>query len=131
MVLINKGQSNTVALTLTERMINTSNTFVFKLTNFTTGETKVFAATDESVGTDRYNLFTWVESPIENLTNGTVSLQEGQWGYVAYEVALTSPATSTLSGGENILEGGIVRVVGTSTEVHWDDGDTTDTTWDG
>lgn len=111
MILLEKGQSNTVYLTLTERVTLTSPTYLFRFTNSTTLDEKAFIVADTSTYDYRHNKFTIIESSSEDLLNGTVSLTEGTWEYEVYEQSSTT--NLDYSASTTLLERGKVVVAGT------------------
>lgn len=87
MVVIYKNTQNTVTLTLTEKMVDPGNGFVFTLTHDASGVEKAFQAADVSTATDRYNRFVWEEvlAEDEDTGAGLVNLEVGTHTYRAYE----------------------------------------------
>ena len=125
MIYIYKGQSNTVVLTLNEAAINTTFDVLFEFINVTTGEEKLFTQNDTSQ-VERYNKFTITESDTENLYNGTVKLEAGQWEYTVYEMPVASPNSITKDSNVGVLETGRVTVYDSTTDVIQLDNDTKD-----
>ena len=125
MIYIYKGQSNTVVLTLNEAAINTTFDVLFEFINVTTGEEKLFTQNDTSQ-VERYNKFTITESDTENLYNGTVKLEAGQWEYTVYEMPVASPNSITKTSNVGVLETGRVTVYDSTTDVIQLDNDTKD-----
>ena len=67
MILINRGQNNTVALTLKEKSTLTNPYYLWKFTNDTTKQIKRFIVPELSnTHTDRYNKFTVTENDTES-----------------------------------------------------------------
>jgi len=111
MVLINKGEANTVIMTLTERVTisNPYFLFVFRLRQSPSNEVKLLAA-NESTVTVRYDKFTITDTATPNALNGEGNFTiTGEWEYIVYQVAT---ATLTIPSDSNILERGIAKVVG-------------------
>lgn len=107
MILINKGASNTVILTLSEKTTITNPYYLFVFTSDEKNTVKKLIPTDISINKLRYNEFVIVEP-----TN--VSLTAGTWKYEIYEQA---SSTNTNTTGLNLVENGRVDVVGSSTDV--------------
>ncbi len=126
MIYLYKGQSNTVVLTLNEKATNTSYDVLFEFINETTGATKLFTAQDTS-SVERYNEFVITESDTENLYNGTVKLESGQWKYTVYEMPLASPNSITKSDNVGTLEIGRVTVYQTVSTTTFDENETKNT----
>jgi hypothetical protein len=126
MIYLYKGQSNTVVLTLNEKATNTSYDVLFEFINETTGATKLFTAQDTS-SVERYNEFVITESDTENLYNGTVKLESGQWKYTVYEMPLASPNSITKSDNVGTLEIGRVTVCQTVSTTTFDENETKNT----
>lgn len=113
MILITRGQANTVTLTLNEKVTLSSPKFLFRCINQVTKSAKTFIATDTSSYPYRYNEFTITESDSESLLNGTVQLKPpGLWRYEVYEQSSTTNLDYTLS--DNRVETGILRVIGST-----------------
>ena len=113
MITINKGTSNEVVLTLNEKLTISNASFVFVFTNDITGTSVTFTADDTSTAIERYNQFTITENAVQDVYNGTISLDnQGSWTYKVYETPTTSPIDLDDLGAE--LESGKVNVIGTS-----------------
>lgn len=113
MILINKGQSNSVVLTLTERSTLVQPIYVFKFVNDITTEVIRFTADDISDAKERYNEFVIEENAVADVYNGIITLVDsGRYSYYIYEVANESPID--LEGETTLVEQGIVKVVGTN-----------------
>lgn len=111
MIYIVKGQANTCVFTFNEKASTTTYDVLFKFTNKITGQSKLFTGFDISTNKTRYNEFVITESSTENLYNSTVSLSpSGQWLYVAYEMADTSPTSLLPANAVGTLEIGEVYV---------------------
>ena len=111
MIYIEKGELNTICLTLSESATITDPVFLFKFT-WETDETidpLYWIGTDTSAYTYRYNLFT--------LTEGTdVTFRIGQYKYQVYESATGS--TPTDETGLTEIEEGRMIVDGTGTTIY-------------
>lgn len=115
MILINKGTTNKVALSLTEKCTLSSPVFLFVFMCDITRVKKIFIASDISSYTDRYNLFNIIEqSSSEDLYNGTITLTtSGYYSYKIYEQTSSTNLTESLA--TNLVESGKVLVNGTTT----------------
>lgn len=113
MIVINRGQANTVILSLKEKQTLSSPVFLFVFKNDLTRQTKKFIAADVSSYTDRYNQFTITESNTESVLAGTVQLKPtGFWSYWVYEQTSTTNLEPSQATTE--LETGKVNVKGTA-----------------
>lgn len=110
MILINKASSNTVVLTLTEKVTLTAPYyFLFSFVSQTTGATVNFIAADSSLYTDRYNEFTIVETTSPDLTDSECELNpKGFWNYKIY--AQSSSSNLVVANANELVEEGIVKV---------------------
>jgi hypothetical protein len=110
MIRFTKGQTQNIILTLTEKQLLTNPNYLFVFTNRSANTEVKFVrlnATDLSLYKDRYNEFSIVTN-----TNFGSSLN-GQYVYQVYEQASTSNTNPT---GLNLLETGIMELVGTPFE---------------
>jgi hypothetical protein len=110
MIRLTKGQTHLVILTLTEKQLLTSPNYLFVFTNRSANTEIKFVSlnnTDLSVYKDRYNEFSIVTN-----TNFANALN-GQYDYQIYEQASTSNLNPA---GLNMLESGIMELVGTAFE---------------
>jgi len=110
MIRFTKGQTQNIILTLTEKQLLTNPNYLFVFTNRSANTEVKFVklnATDLSLYKDRYNEFSIVTN-----TNFGSSLY-GQYVYQIYEQASTSNTNPT---GLNLLETGIMELVGTPFE---------------
>jgi hypothetical protein len=110
MIRFTKGQTQNIILTLTEKQLLTNPNYLFVFTNRSANTEVKFVklnATDVSLYKDRYNEFSIVTN-----TNFGSSLN-GQYVYQIYEQTSTSNTNPT---GLNLLETGIMELVGTPFE---------------
>ena len=110
MIRLTKGQTQNIILTLTEKQLLTNPNYLFVFTNRSANTVVKFVLlnnADISQYKDRYNEFTIVTN-----TNFGSSLN-GQYVYQVYEQAST---TNTNPAGLNLLETGIMELVGTPFE---------------
>jgi VCBS repeat-containing protein len=114
MVVINKGQSNTVTVTLKEKTTISNAYYLWEWISKASGEKKYcIQPIDLSAYKDRYNQFTITEKANPNPIAGEVTLTiTGEWTYNVYEQA---SATNLSPTGKTIVESGIVQVIGTAT----------------
>jgi hypothetical protein len=113
MIQINKGQSNTVALTLTEKVSLDNPFFLFEFKNDQTKESTFFIAADISTEKSRYNKFIITEKSNPDNLNGEVSLSTGFHKYIIREQDNNTNIDPDQSG--EIVEIGKVKVIGTPT----------------
>lgn len=113
MIYINKGEVNSIVLTLTE--VSTLSApyylFVFQNEMNPTSDPILFTAEDESVFPERFNLF-YLDEPVD------VELMKGQYTYSVYE-SMTPPTEISDTTGVVIEEGRMV-VSGASTSSIYD-----------
>jgi hypothetical protein len=110
MIRLTKGQTQNIILTLTEKQLLTNPNYLFVFTNRSANTEVKFVRLnniDISQYKDRYNEFSIVTN-----TNFSTSLN-GQYDYEVYEQAST---TNTNPSGLNLLESGIMELVGTPFE---------------
>lgn len=108
MIHLNKGETNTIVMTLTEKQLLTNPNYLFVFTNRSSNNVIKFVvlnASDLSLYKDRYNEFNIVTN-----TNFASAL-EGQYTYEIYEQAST---TNTNPTGLNKLETGIMWLSGST-----------------
>lgn len=107
MIRLTKGQTQNIILTLTEKELLTNPNYLFVFTNRSANTEVKFVRlnnTDVSQYKDRYNEFSIVTN-----TNFATALN-GQYDYEVYEQASTS---NTNPAGLNMIESGIMELVGT------------------
>jgi hypothetical protein len=113
MIHIIKGQVNEVALTLSEKSQLSAPVFLFRFIHSTTGDEKAFLCQDQSSFYYRYSLFLIEETETEDLLNGKVELQDGDWTYEVYEQE--DPTNLDYEEAYKLLEVGRVKVKGAAT----------------
>lgn len=113
MIYINKGEVNSIVLTLNEVSSLSSPYYLFVFQNEmnTTSTPILFTTTDESPYPERFNLF-YLDEPVD------VTLNKGQYTYSVYE-SLTLPTSIDDTTGIVIEEGRMV-VSGASTSSIYD-----------
>lgn len=107
MIRLTKGQTQSIILTLTEKQLLTNPNYLFVFTNRSSNTEVKFVRlnnTDISQYKDRYNEFSIVTN-----TNFATALN-GQYDYEVYEQTSTS---NTNPAGLNMVESGIMELVGT------------------
>ena len=101
MLQINKAETKSWYLTLTEKTTIANPTYLFSITNRQTNTTTNFIVADVSEYTDRYNKF--------NVTEGsTFEVYTGEYMYKVY--AQTSPSNLDPSLADELVEEGILKV---------------------
>lgn len=115
MLLINKNSNNTLVLTLTEKSMLSSPTYLFRFTSDLTRESVLFIASNLSTQTQRFDKFLITEtSGTTNLTSGVINLSPtGFWKYEIYEQ--TSTSNLVVNSSCLLVETGKAKVVGTNT----------------
>jgi hypothetical protein len=107
-IRLNKGQTQNIILTLTEKQLLTSPNYLFIFENRSTNTDIKFVRlnnTDISAYKERYNEFTIVVNSFFN------TALNGQYTYTIYEQTSTSNLNPT---GLNLLETGIMELTGTT-----------------
>lgn len=117
MILLNQNNSNSVFLTLSESVTLTATPvyYLFRFTDLTTNEQKLFTCPDISTNTIRYNEFTITltsSTLYENLTAGTIYMAPlGKWKYEIYnQTGQTNISLSGVSG--DYIENGFIKLSG-------------------
>ena len=101
MLQINKAETKTWYLTLTEKTTISNPTYLFSLTHRLTNVSYNFILTDTSSYVERYNAF--------QITEGTtVTLDAGEYEYKIY--AQSSPSNLDPDLANEVVEEGIVKV---------------------
>lgn len=115
MQTITRGASNTVVLTLTERVTLTNPYFLVRAESRRTAVVKRFIlGSNLSSATERYDKFTIIENAVEDLPNATVTLTGGDWWYEVYEQTSSSNLLETSATNTTPLEKGLFRVIDTN-----------------
>ena len=108
MIRLTKGQTQNIILTLTEKQLLTNPNYLFIFTNRSANTEVKFVklnATDISIFKDRYNEFSIVTNTYFQ------SELNGQYDYEVYEQTSSS---NTNPAGLNLLESGIMELVGSA-----------------
>ncbi len=108
MIRLTKGQTQNIILTLTEKQLLTNPNYLFIFTNRSANTEVKFVklnATDVSIFKDRYNEFSIVTNTYFQ------SELNGQYDYEVYEQTSSS---NTNPAGLNLLESGIMELVGSA-----------------
>ncbi len=117
MITITRGTTNTIILTLTEKVSIGSPVFLFVFTNDQTRQAYSCIAADQSEFTYRYNEFLITETASPNLLTSEISLPApGDYHYAVYQQTSTSSLDPTLADG--LLETGKMVVLTTSTDTN-------------
>lgn len=108
--VLNKGQVNNVALTLSERSQITSPWFLIVFENkFSTDSDTVKCSMKNGVAPNsRYDLLVIEEKTSPNPLNGEVYLISGEWSYKVYESASQTLDIASTTG--RILQQGLLIV---------------------
>lgn len=104
MVVLTKGQTQYVYLTLTEKELLTDPNYLFVFTGRTTNTQVRFVklnTSDVSLFKDRYNKFSFVVNTL------FPNAKDSQWVYNVYEQTST---TNTNPSGLNLLETGLMQL---------------------
>ncbi len=106
-----KNQSNTLILTLTEKITLTDPNFLIEIFSKQNHDSTIARLSgDSTTNITRFNDFTLTESPTEDLETGVVNLIPGEYNYFIWQ---TSASTLFLSAATSIVESGPLVVVGT------------------
>ena len=101
MLQINKAETKSWYLTLTEKTTIANPTYLFSITNRQTNTDYNFILVDVSPYTDRYNKFQFIEGV-------TAELYTGEYMYKVY--AQSSPSNLDPSLADELVEEGILKV---------------------
>lgn len=115
MIYLNPG-TNSIVLTLQERVIGTVPYYTFKMVRKGTFEEKIFTSDDWSWAPWYWTGMTISVSKPEILTKGVVYLDPGEWDYTVYEMA--SKENLNISQSVAIVETGICIVGGTYSDTY-------------
>lgn len=109
-IVIEKGKTNTVIMTVSERSTLSSPFYLFHFkSKFNTSEERFFNAVNISQNRIRFDEFVITENDLPNYNLGEVNLFTGEWTYCIYE---SSGATLDISGTTgNILETDMAIVI--------------------
>jgi hypothetical protein len=117
MIRINKGETNTVTVTLFENSTVANPIYLFQFVNQQSQVSYYFIATDTSAYLTRYNRFEVTETTNPDTLDGEVELEhEGFYDYYVFQTDLenTTGLTNASEAVENIVkqvETGLVWVV--------------------
>jgi hypothetical protein len=113
MIYINKGEVNSIVLTLNEVSSLSSPYYLFVFQNEMnpTSDPILFTTTDESPYPERFNLF-YLDEPVD------VTLMKGQYSYSVYES--TTPPTEINDTTGIVIEEGRMVVSGASASSIYD-----------
>jgi hypothetical protein len=116
MIIINQGESNTIALTLSEKATIENPNYLFEFYDEQRKVSKFFIAQDTSEYKYRYNKFSITEKAVPNYLNGEVDMSfQGLWTYRIREQESNTNLDPELSGA--IVETGKVKVFGPVNEI--------------
>lgn len=103
MVIITKGQSNTLIVTVTEKVTITNPFFLIHFKDMITSHETSFIITNTSTHTERYDEFTFTEG-----SNTAKTLNVGEYVYTIY--AQTSNSNTDIDNADEEVERGIAMV---------------------
>lgn len=103
MITINKGASNTMYVTATEKVTITNPFFLISFKHMVSGGIRTFLVSDTSTHTERYNEFTFTEGATTQKT-----LPVGEYEYTIY--AQTSSNNTNPALANEVVEEGIAVV---------------------
>jgi len=117
MITITRGTTNTIILTLTEKVSIGNPVFLFVFTCDQTRQAYSCIASDQSEFTYRYNEFLIAETASPNLLTSEISLPfPGDYHYAVYQQTSTSNLDPDLSDG--LLETGKLIVLTTGSDAN-------------
>lgn len=112
MIKIIKGQTNSCIFTLNEKItLDTPGIILDLYSNANKTNKLLWLNDDVTYNANRYNQYDIVENDIEDLDNQIVSLPIGTYDYFVWQ---TDSATLSTDNALNVIESGLVKVVGTS-----------------
>ncbi len=103
MVIISKGASNTLIVTVTEKVTINNPFFLIHFKDMITSQQTSFIITNTSTHTERYDEFTFVEG-----SNSAKTLNIGEYVYTIY--AQTSNSNTNIANADEEVERGIAMV---------------------
>lgn len=110
MLIIRKGQSNTIVVTLNEKNTLSNPNYLFEFENKVTKAKAYCVPTDISQYKDRYNEFAITETANPANLNQITLATTGEWVYRIYEQASSTNINPSLAGA--IVETGLCTVNG-------------------
>ena len=118
MIYINKTSYNNVYVTLTEKTTITNPNYLLKLvSNDNLQEKVVRMEANQSNNTMRYDLFTLIENPLDDLEFGQVNLVAGMtYDYSFYQTS--SVSGNTITSQDKIVETGVLKVRSTGSTIN-------------
>jgi hypothetical protein len=117
MLLIYRGQTNNIYVTLTEKMVNSEANYVLmecfnKETNIKSyAALGLMSAANLSLYPERYDLFEVIENDNPLPITNEITLQPGDYVYKFYE---TTGLVNEPANEDNVLEEGSLTVIGTA-----------------
>ena len=113
---LSSTQSNAVIVTLYEKCNNIVNPyFTWKLNQRSSNQEYFLTANDFSQDSEYYNMFTFSVGP-GSATAGYFNGGPGEYHYYVYEKSL--PYQLTVSDSDNLVEQGMLYVIGTSSTIN-------------
>ena len=114
-LIINKGQSNTVVVTLKEKTTLITVFYLFEFKNTASGEKKYCVVSELSSELERYNKFLITEKTSPTSINGEIELAIGDYVYKIYE---QDDETNLNPTGLTIVETGFASCVDLTTNLN-------------
>jgi len=115
MIVIDRGQTNTVILELTTNSSLLNPNYLFEFNNDLNNNQIFFTSPDLSTFKCRYNRFEIIENDIAIPLSGAVTLLTGMYTYNIYEASAATLSVSATTG--RVVQTGKVIVNGTNSNV--------------
>ena len=113
MINLKKNEVNTVYMELSNVSTISPVYYLFHLLNNSDGSEKVFTKSDSSSNPNNYNKFLIEETSSEDLSDGKISLDSGQWIYKIYQSGTSSlslPYSTAAYNGKDYIASGYLYV---------------------
>ena len=110
MINLTESSASNVVLTLSEHSTLATTYFLFVIYGNDKGVVKTFTAPNISTSTNRYDEFVITLNSTENLTTGTIDLNQGFYSYEVYSTAVQNDLD--IANVTELLEVGNVFVSG-------------------
>lgn len=113
MLKIQKDQANNITCTLSEKTTIAPVYYYLEAISKENDTSKaVYLGVDSSTATERYNRFSITEASTDDLDNGQINLDSGEYNYKAWECSAQDFTTKV-----SVVESGLLVVEGTEATV--------------
>lgn len=117
MIYLDINQTQNVVVTLSEKAIGASPSYIWNINDADTNIDYVFCTDDISPTPWTYNMFSFsvVVGATQGLTAGIISAPQGQYKYTCYET--NYPYVLSVASASKIVETGILLIEGTASTI--------------